>query len=214
VLVPTLKAGHDGYRQPDNIGSTNTFDLGNPDINSAPVLSYELGYRIQPTKRVSVDIAAYYNRYDSLQNQVQTGSIYTWENAFSAETYGGEASVTYQPADAVRFTAFYALMHIKEWGQTIDTDVLGDSPENQVGLRASWDITKRLSTDAQLRYVDHVAGASAYTTADVRIAYRPTDKIELAIVGQNLFQPEHVELGAGQFGEVPRGIFGKVTVRF
>jgi iron complex outermembrane receptor protein len=137
VLVPTLKAGHDGYAQPDTIGSTNTYDLGNPNILSAAVLTYELGYRIQPIKRVSVGLAAYYNRYSGLQNQVQMGSIYVWENAFEAETYGGEASVTYQPVDHVRLTAFYALMHIKEWGQVPDTDVLFGSPENQVGVRAS-----------------------------------------------------------------------------
>lgn len=215
VLVPTLKAGHDGYLQPDNIGPMNTYDYGNPTIRSAPVWTYELGYRIQPMKRVSVDIATYYNRYHDLQNQVQTGNFYTWENAFSAETYGGEASVTVQPVDTVRLTGFYALMHIKEWGGTLDYDVLTGSPENQAGLRCSWDITKKLSLDGQLRYVDHVeGGASAYTTADVRLGYRPTDKLEFALVGQNLFSPKQLELGAGTPGEVPRGIYGKVTLRF
>ena len=215
VLVPTLKAGHNGYLQPDNIGAFNTYDYGNPNINSAPVWSYELGYRIQPTKRISVDIATYYSRYSDLQNQVQTGLVYTWENAFDTETYGGEASVTYQPFDPVRFTAFYALMHLKEWGNTLDPDVMTGSPENQAGLRASWDITKKLSLDGDLRYVDHVeGGASAYTTADVRLGYRPTSHIELAVVGQNLFQKEHLELGVGTPGEVPRGIYGKITVKF
>jgi iron complex outermembrane receptor protein len=71
-----------------------------------------------------------------------------------------------------------------------------------------------VSLDGQLRYVDHVAGAPAYVTADLRLAYRPTDKIELALVGQNLFQSEHMEYGAGQFGEVPRGVYGKLTVKF
>ena len=215
VLVPTLKAGHNGYTQPDNIGALNTYDYGNPDINSAPVWTYELGYRIQPIKRVSVDIATYYNRYNYLQNQVQTGLVYTWENAFDTETYGGEASVTYQPVDCVRLTSFYAFMHLKEWGGTLDPDVLTGSPEHQAGLRVSWDITKQVSLDGDLRYVDRVeGGASAYTTADVRIAYRPTSHVELAVVGQNLFQKEHLELGVGTPGEVPRGIFGKITVKF
>jgi iron complex outermembrane receptor protein len=214
VLVPTLKAGYDGYRQPDNIGALNTYDLGNPNIKSAPVMSYELGYRIQPVKRVSVDIATYYNHYSGLQNQVQTGTVYTWENAFQAETYGGEASVTFQPVDSLRLTAFYAHMHINEWGAVPDTDVLHGSPQNQAGLHASWDITKRVSADGQLRYVDQVAGAKPYVTGDLRLAYRITDNVELAVVGQNLFKPNHVELGAGVTGEVPTGVFGKLTVKF
>jgi iron complex outermembrane receptor protein len=219
VLVPTLKAGVNGYTQPDNIGPFNVYDYGNPNIKCAPVWTYELGYRIQPVKRVSVDLTAYYNRYNYLPNQVQIGNgatgSYLWENAFDTETYGGEASVTYQPFDCVRLTSFYAFMHLKEWGGTLDPDVMTGSPENQAGLRASWDITKQLSLDGDLRYVDHVeGGASAYTTADVRLGYRPNNHVELAIVGQNLFQKEHVELGVGTTGEVPRGIYGKVTLKF
>ena len=214
VLVPTLKAGHNGYRQPDNIGPVDTYDFGNPNIKSAPVWSYELGYRIQPTKRVSLDIATYYSRYSQLQNQVQTGTVYTWENAFEAETYGGEASLTIQPADTVRLTAFYAVMKIREWGPVPDTDVLGGSPQRQAGFRFSADLAKRVGLDAQMRYVDRVAGADAYVTGDFRLSYRPTEKIELALVGQNLFQTKHVELGAGQFGDVARNVYGKITWKF
>jgi iron complex outermembrane receptor protein len=117
--------------------------------------------------------------------------------------------------DCLRLTGFYSLMHLKEWGGTLDPDVLTGSPENQAGLRAAWDITKKLSLDGDLRYVDHVeGGANAYMTADVRLGYRPTSHVELAIVGQNLFQKNHLELGAGTPGEVPRGVYGKVTVRF
>lgn len=214
VLVPTLKAGYNGYLQPDTIGNQNTYDYGNPNIKSAPVMTYELGYRIEPTKRVNFDLATYYSRYSELQNQVQTGNVYTWENSFDAETYGGEASITVQPLDTLRLTGFYSFMKIREWGPVPDTDVLGGSPEHQVGLRSSCDLTPKISLDGAARYVDEVAGAPNYVTGDLRLSYRPTNYMELAVVGQNLFQPRQIELGAGQFGEVPRGIYGKVTFKF
>lgn len=214
VLVPTLKAGHNGYLQPDNIGALNTFDYGNPKIESAPVWTYEVGYRIQPVKRVSVDLAAFFSRYSKLQNQVQTGTVYTWENSFDAQTYGGEGSVTVQPLDALRLTGFYSYMKIVEWGAVPDTDVLHGSPEQQVGLRVAYDFTKQASLDGDMRYVDQVAGAQGYVTGDLQLSYRPTDKIEVALEGQNLFQPQQIELAAGTFGESPRGVFGKVTFKF
>ena len=40
--------------------------LGNTEIESEALLAYELGYRIQPNPRVSVDVAAFYNDYHNL----------------------------------------------------------------------------------------------------------------------------------------------------
>jgi outer membrane receptor protein involved in Fe transport len=87
---------------------------------------------------------------------------------------------------------------------------------HQIGLRSSYDFTKRTSLDGQLRYVSSVAGASAYATADVRLSYRPTSNLEFALVGQNLFQKQHAELESAQAleAEIPRGFYAKVTWRF
>ena len=233
VLVPTMKAGINGYVQssgdPYTAGGQTIYPgfVSNGDLKSAPVWTYELGYRIQPTKRVSFDISTYYSRYRDLQNQVDTGNtmafqsphdgligVLQWQNAFDAETYGGEASVTIQPWDALRMTGFYSLMKVREWGAVLDPDVLGGSPKNQVGLRAAYDFTQRVSVDGQMRYVGQVTGAPGYVTGDLRLSYRPTDRVELSIAGQNLFQPRQVELAAGQFSEVPRGVYAKITWRF
>jgi outer membrane receptor protein involved in Fe transport len=86
----------------------------------------------------------------------------------------------------------------------------------QVGLRSSYDFTKRAGLDAQLRYVSSVAGASSYVTADISLSYRPTSNLEFSLAGQNLFQKQHPELGTGQalVAAVPRGFYAKVTWRF
>jgi outer membrane receptor for ferric coprogen and ferric-rhodotorulic acid len=46
------------------------------------------------------------------------------------------------------------------------------------------------------------AQAPAYSTADARIAYRFHPQWEFAVVGQNLFQPYHVEFSGDPGGPV------------
>ena len=92
-----------------------------------------------------------------------------------------------------------------------------NAPTHQVVGRSSWDVTRQLSLDAQLRYVDNVQSVPAYVTADVHVSWRPTARLEVSVVGQNLFQAQHPEQ-AGVLGQptvlVPRGIYGKLTWRF
>src|SRR6185503_15883554 len=42
--------------------------LGSPNANSEAVRAYELGYRVQPHKRLSLDVATFYNIYDRLSS--------------------------------------------------------------------------------------------------------------------------------------------------
>jgi iron complex outermembrane receptor protein len=170
--------------------------------------AYEMGYRFQPGRRVNVDLAAFYNDYTNLisvsgVNQFIPGvpfgeAMTPFSNIFKGQTYGGEASATFSPADGWKVTA-------------------GSSPKSQVSLRSAYDFTKRASFDAQLRYVSAIQFVPAYLTADVRLSYRPTHQLELALVGQNLFDPQHPEQPTQPTTvttEVPRGFFGEITWRF
>jgi iron complex outermembrane receptor protein len=232
VVTPTFIQGRDVDRipaGPPDFGTTPpTFPrlIGNPNIKSSIEWAHELGYRIQPTKRVSVDVAAYFNQYTKLITQEDTGTtipgppgqigVILWNNTYDAQTWGGEASVTVVPTDDWRLTASYSFMHVVAYGRLVDEDAIEASPSSQVGLRSSYDFTKQVSLDAQLRYVSPVSDNAAYTTADVRLSYRPTDNLELSLVGQNLFSRQHTELDASQAldSQPPRGFYGKVTWRF
>ena len=41
--------------------------FGNEDFETEKLLAYELGYRVTPTRRLSLDVAAFYNVYHDLQ---------------------------------------------------------------------------------------------------------------------------------------------------
>ena len=203
--------------------------VGNSDLSSEVLWAYELGHRIQPTKRVSVDTAVFYNVYDDLITLgeparfipgVPLGTAEVpFANALTGKTWGGEISVTVSPTDAWRLTASYSLLIADIDGPASanpDTPEKG-SPRNQVVLRSSHDFTRRLRMDAQFRYVDAIQFVPSYITADLRISYQLNDQLEISLVGQNLLQDQHLEQGPAFFtttSEVPRGFYGKVTWRF
>jgi iron complex outermembrane receptor protein len=68
----------------------------------------------------------------------------------------------------------------------------------------------RFQLDGVLRYVDSLPaqGVGSYVEADVRVARRITDAVELSVVGQNLIEGHHREFAGGT--EVQRGVYGQV----
>lgn len=202
--------------------------VGNPDVASETLWAYELGWRIQPTDHVSVDVSVFYNDYD---NVITVGSTpvfvpgaptgvaeLPWSNDLKGHTYGGEASVTIYPADNWRVTAAYSLLIANIRGPAPFAETSEhSSPRHQVSLRSAYDFTKRWSLDGQVRFVDSIEGVPAYVTADLRLSYRPNDHLEFALVGQNLLDPSHPEQSTAPFStnsEVPRGFYGKITWHF
>jgi iron complex outermembrane receptor protein len=203
--------------------------VGNADPEAEVLWAYEMGYRVQPHKNVSVDAAAFYNHYTDL---LGVGGIsrfipgapvgiaeLPFANLLTADTYGGEVSVTVTPTDAWRLTAAYSLL-LADFHGPAEADPEGQErkiPTQQVVLRSSYDFSKRASLDLQVRYVDQIESVPAYVTADMRLLYRLTDRLDISLVGQNLFGDQHLEQ-AGQpvttTTAVPRGVYGKITWRF
>ncbi len=200
----------------------------NPDLNSEVLWAYELGYRLQPSPRVSVDAAAFYNDYSRLVGRQAAGfrpgapvGILAIEpvNSLHGRSYGGETVLTVAASDSWRLSASYSLLLMQMDGVPASDAATLElrAPTHQVVLRSAFDFTPAASLDAQLRYVDNVQAIPAYVTADVRLSYRPTANLELSIVGQNLLQDRHPEqaspIGLPTF-EVPRGFYGRITWRF
>ena len=62
-------------------------------------------------------------------------------------------------------------------------------------------------------------GIRSYFDLDIRLAWKPTANVELAVVGQNLISPRRIEFGQNvvvrSFSTpVPRAVYGQVTLRF
>ncbi len=202
--------------------------VGNSGVESEVLWAYELGYRVQPTPRLSLDLSAFYNDYDKLIGQSPrdfiAGSPYgileiESSNSLRGDSYGGEAVLTFAATDSWRLHAGYSLlrMHMRGEPASVARNIELNAPTHQVVLRSSYDFTPHLSLDAQLRYVDNVQSIPAYVTADLHLAYRPIPNLEFSIVGQNLLEARHPEQ-TSPIGlpttQVPRGIYGRITWRF
>ncbi len=201
--------------------------VGNADPAAEILRTYEIGYRIHASRHVSADLALFYNEYSKLIGVagvtrfvpgVPFGLAETpFVNLQDGETYGGEISLTVSPVDRWRLTASYARIALRLRGGVDPTAGETSSPKHQAVLHSSYDFNPRTSLEVQGRLVSEIPGVAAYTTADFRLAYRWTDKIEFSLVGRNLLQPQHPELGLQQVtvtAEVPRSFYGKATWRF
>src|SRR5580658_1560350 len=93
--------------------------------------------------------------------------------------------------------------------------ISGASHQHQVSVQSAFDLSKRLQLDLTYRYVSALPGQAvpAYSTGDARFGWRLNRQLDLSLVGENLFQPWHVEYGGdpGPLIGIRRGAYAKLT---
>jgi iron complex outermembrane receptor protein len=221
--------------------STNplTFSVteGDGRFTSETLLGYEAGYRSLVTKTFSLDLAAFYNRYDHLaslepagppflENDEGTPAFvipYVNGNGVKGTTSGFEIVPDWKPKSWWRIQASYSLLHmdLRTWGGSRDTTTVaqneGASPHHQARLQSSFDLSRNVELGVTFRYVGALPfyGISGYETGDARIAWRPVSHIELSVLGQNLLQPHHFEYGSDPMTLVgiKRSVLASITFR-
>ena len=205
---------------------------GDNGFVSETVIAYEVGYRAQLGPQVLVSVSVFYNDYDDLRSvSVTPGTIIPlyFDNNLEGETYGVELGTTYEVVKGWRLHGGYTLLRedirVKP-GEADLNNALNETadPRHQFSLRSSWDLPRRVELDAGLRWVDALRinnnGTSAtvpsYCELDVRLAWRPSDNLELALVGQNLLHDQHPEYGVPGPGreEIERSVYAKATWRY
>lgn len=201
------------------------FLQGSRDFESETVLAYEVGYRLQPSPASSVEIAAFYNVYDNLRSQEPPANgapvPITLANNLNAETYGAEARYNVQVAPWWRLYNSVAYIHKDlslDPGSRDPTGGVGEGndPDYRFTIRSFIDLPGRFELDAWLRHVDELPApfVPAYTELDIHLGWRMSDRLELALVGQNLLHDQHREFPTTVPKEVQRGVYGKATWRF
>ncbi|MGC3958855.1 MAG: TonB-dependent receptor [Verrucomicrobiota bacterium] len=191
------------------------------------LLAYEIGYRIQPIERVSVDVAAFYNDYADLL-ATETGAVIpgtppvlpvNWVNRIAGHTYGVEVALGWQPLDRWRLQAGYTWFESDVTQASVGRGDGDASPEHKFSLRSSVDLGAHWEWDTGLRYVGELTSVNvpAYLEMDMRLAWKPAQNWEIALVGQNLLDKSHYEFPRGLsplLSEVPRSVYLTVTCRF
>lgn len=203
---------------------------GNPDFGSEKLVAYELGYRIQPIKQLTLDLTGFYNIYNDLRSiePLHPGPVSPSivKNKLFGDTYGTEIAATAQLTKRWRVQGSYSYFdaqlhreHGSHDGTTKTTDE-GSSPHNQVSLQSLVDLGWNIQFDSTLRYVDTLLAPKipSYLTMDVRVAWSPRKDLEIAIVGRNLLDDQHPEFAPTFIGtqksEVQRSVYGTVVWRY
>ena len=218
-----------GYAFPEISHGTNGFE-------SEKLTAYEIGYRVQPFEKLSLDLAAFYNDYDDLRSvQIVSGPPLTplttvLGNDLYGHTKGAEISATLKVTDWWRLQPSYTYLHMNLYAhpagivpdntQNMVRQIEGSNPQNQFSIRSSMDLPHEVTFDTMLRYVDNLPyfNIASYFELDARLGWRINKHWEMAIVGQNLLHDHHAEFATTQVmtqtTEIPRSIYGTITWQF
>jgi len=210
--------------------------VGDNHVKAEELLAFEMGYRLQFTQDLFLDLALYYNAYDNFRS-LEPGLLYAdlfhdiphfvlplyVDNVMEAQTYGLEIAATWDMFPWWQLLASYTYINLEMHNDSDSFNAFNNPPEEfnphgQFFLRSSWDLPWNLACDVTMRYVDNLSDAvDSYCELDARIAWEPLTGLDFSIVGHNLIDNHHPEFVAsrpGGEGEVERSVFGKITWRF
>jgi iron complex outermembrane receptor protein len=208
--------------------------FGNPDLDSETVLAYEAGYRFEPTRRLSFDVAGFYNDYHLIASRQGPSrfevnptphllfSPYQYQNGFTADSYGAELLAQWHVMDWWHLRGSYSWLHINGASATGGQA----SPQHQFNITSSLELGHGVEFDAAGYYTDEyttTVGISApatirpYLRLDLGMNWRVNNHFEVGVWGQNLVESQHKEFGSfltSRIAEVPRTFTAKLTFRF
>jgi iron complex outermembrane receptor protein len=213
-------------------GPTEAILRGNRGFDSENLVATELGYRVRATERLAFDVALFFNHYTDIRT-LEPGTPFVEDgvnilpfdarNDGKANTYGFEIAADWTPKDWWQVRSGYSFLKIDldiPANDPVTDDFSRDTPQNQFFAQNRFNLPGNVELDATLRYVDDLdgIGIASYIEMDARIAWRPTEDLELALVGRNLFDNEHQEFAPTFVSHVPsaveREVYGKITWRF
>lgn len=206
---------------------------GNNDYESEEVISYEFGYRTTAIDKVSLDVTAFYTDYRNLRSADESALTFSngvlnqqlmLRNRHGAHTYGAEIASVWRMLDWWRWDVNYSLL-IMDLSSQLARVQTGRSPEQRVTVRAALSPHQDVDLDLFFRYVDSNQLVSSidndrikdYVSMDLRFAWRPSEGLELSLVGQNLLDGRRYEYKQEILTsptEIDRGFYGKLRWRF
>jgi len=209
---------------------------GSKDFASEVLVAVEGGYRTRLSPTLAVDAAAYYNRYRGLNTAGYGAPAFVpapvphlelpvvMGNVNSGSVRGAELAVDWRPLRALRLQGAYTFIRKRVDGADQAELSARDAatPRHQFSLRTGLAPRADVDVDLWVRRVGAIAveqvAIPAYTAVDVRVAWRPQRRLELALVAQNLADAKHPEFVSDFLASTPtqvrRGLYGMVRWQF
>jgi iron complex outermembrane receptor protein len=192
---------------------------GDPDFEPEAVTAFELGVRTRPDASVSLSASVFYNEYDDLRTiEITPVTLLPlrWGNLMEGSTYGVEAWADLQLASWWRLSPGFRALHKRlEFrpgsSQLLGLAQAGNDPSSAYQLKSSMDFG-RFTVDALLRNVEDLPEPAfdEYTELSMRVAWRMSERLELAVKGFNLLNETHAEFAAPQGHAIRRNVMAEI----
>ncbi len=211
--------------------------VNNKNIEAEQLRDYEVGYRAQVTRKLSLDLAAFRSYYRRLET-AEPADPFTVDtpgpphtvfpidlgNGARARTYGGEVFATWNVTSRWRLSPGYSLIHMRVIENPLSQNstaeaVPGDTPKHQLQFRSTLGLRRNLDWDTSLYFIGRLSEdlTPGYTRLDTQLRWRVFESVEFSLTGQNLLTTHHSEFGNAyevNYTLAQRTVLGKITWRF
>jgi iron complex outermembrane receptor protein len=200
----------------------------NPAFVSEELVAYETGLRFRPVEAAHVTFSGFFNAHDHvLSTEVlplfaeppdspsRVIVPVTFRNGLKGSSHGAEITADVRPRPWWRWTANYSYLRIQLSKRPGSLDGSQErrnenlSPRHQVQVQSALDFGGRWSLNAFVRHVSELpeGPVPAYWTTNLRLAYEIAPGFELAVTGQDLNEPHHLEWASGANIQIRRSAY-------
>ncbi len=213
--------------------------FGSPSRQNERLDAFEVGYRTEITKQISLDGTVFYNVYDNLAS-VEPGTRFlerdppplhlvapnVLSNQLYGETHGVELSLNWKVTKRWTVSPEYSFlgMHLHRNATSLDVSTIpetqGAFPSQQAELRSHVDLSDQWQWNASVYFVGRLPAQAvpSYTRLDSNVIWQPRKRYSLSLIGQNLLRDHHLEYrGPDQTEEsslIKRSAYAKITWQF
>jgi iron complex outermembrane receptor protein len=184
--------------------------MGGPEFKAEIVHAYEAGWRVLPTKSLSLTTTVYYHDYDDLRSTEPSGPAIlpvTIENLVNGSSQGVEFFADWDVKTWWRLRVGGFVMQQETWLKPGGADLEqgnGEAsfPDYQAHVCNTFRLGKSVTWWTSLRHVAEVPAydggngvVPAYTELDMCLTWKARPGLELSITGRNLLDASHPEIG-------------------
>jgi iron complex outermembrane receptor protein len=197
--------------------------IGQPDLRANSVLAFEAGYRNRLTRRLSLDLTVFRNRYRHLA-AAEPDEIYFEEIAgalraviptllrdtFDGRSVGAETFLEWKPLERWSLSASHSVLSLstqpsqaRPGGATtadgrsgpVRAVLDGATPRHQGQLRSALNLPRGWEWDSTFYAVGSLPNprVAGYGRIDTRLGWRGRNGLEISFVVQNLLDRRHIE---------------------
>ena len=208
VFAPVI--GRPGSARSNGLPVVSAF-IGNPDFDAENMTSLELGYRHEWSRALSLDVSAFFYRYEGLRS-IEPGTPelvgdhllvpLLVDDRLDAWSRGLELSLDWRFSQTGRLRLNGSLLDLRreldpESGDIVSRPGQNNAPEGQFNLLLSTRPATRWSFDARLRYVGGLPADTQritdYWALDMQLRWDPAPGLSIALKARNLFDNGRIE---------------------